>query len=184
MFLAQLIAATTTASTAAPTNFSHSLDLSWVIPVAISVTALVSPIFVSHINNQHAYKLRQLNIEHEEEEKKMKLNHEAMQRQFEVYYADKRTAFSELMKKAGKFSTRKQTLDDYEALHSAVDNAILFCNSDTQELLISFMERVDKEIFGGGCSDRERILYTSLITTLGRQLNQELESTKPVIKCE
>ena len=147
MFLAQLIAATTTASTAAPTNFSHSLDLSWVIPVAISVTALVSPIFVSHINNQHAYKLRQLNIEHEEEEKKMKLNHEAMQRQFEVYYADKRTAFSELMKKAGKFSTRKQN-------------------------------------FGGGCSDRERILYTSLITTLGRQLNQELESTKPVIKCE
>ena len=98
--------------------------------------------------------------------------------------SDKRTAFSELMKKAGKFSTRKQNLDDYEALHSAVDNAILFCNSDTQELLISFMERVDKEIFGGGCSDRERILYTSLITTLGRQLNQELESTKPVIKCE
>lgn len=70
MFLTQLIAATATASTATPTNFSHSLDLSWVIPVAISVTALISPIFVSYINNQHAYKLRQLNIEHEEEEKK------------------------------------------------------------------------------------------------------------------
>ena len=111
----------------------------------------------------------------------MDLDHEAIQRQFEVYYADKRTAFSELLKEAGKFSVRKQNINNYEALHSAVDNAILFCSSNTQEFLISFMEQIDTKIFGGGCNNYERTTYTSLIMALAHQLNQELESTKPVI---
>lgn len=183
MFVTQLITTHVFALTATP-RFSQPLDLSWAITAVIGVVALLSPIAVAIINNYHAYKMRQLDIAHEEEKKKMELDHEAMQKQFEIYYADKRSAFSELLKEAGKFSTRKQSLDDYKALHSAVDNAILFCNPSTQQILISFIEQVDMEIFGGGCSEDERTLYTSLITKLSRQLNQELESTKPVIKCE
>lgn len=178
MFLNQLIATT---STVTSTTSLQPLDLSWVIAAVISIAALISPIAVAAINNRHALKIRQLDIAHEEEKKKMDLDHEAIQRQFEVYYADKRTAFSELLKEAGKFSVRKQNINNYEALHSAVDNAILFCSSNTQEFLISFMEQIDTKIFGGGCNNYERTTYTSLIMALAHQLNQELESTKPVI---
>lgn len=167
--------------------FSHPIDLSWTITGIIGCAALFSPIAVALINNHHAYKMRKLDIAHEERKTQMALAHEAAQKQFEVYYADKRIAFSTLLKEAGNFSTHKQDLDDYSSLHSAVDNAILFCNSDTQKFLISFIERIDEEIFGGSYTDRERTVYTSLITALGHQLNKELASTKPTEpfgKCE
>ena len=165
--------------TASNFSFSHPVDLSWAITGIIGCAALLSPIAVAVINNHHAYKMRKLDIAHEERKAQMALAHESVQKQFEVYYADKRIAFSALLKEAGNFSTHKQALDNYCSLHSAVDNAILFCNSDTQEFLISFLERIDKEILGGSYTDRERAVYTSLITALGHQLNKELASTKP-----
>lgn len=114
----------------------------------------------------------------------MKLNHEAMQRQFEVYYADKRTAFSELMKKLVNSQLENKTLMITKRFILPLIMQFSSAIQTPKNSLFLLWNGLIKKSSVVDAADRERILYTSLITTLGRQLNQELESTKPVIKCE
>ena len=164
--------------------FSHPLDLSWVITAVIAIAAFLSPVAVALINNHHAYKMKKLEFCHEENMKKLSLSHEAAQKQFEIYYADKKTAFSEVLRSAGNFTASKQSLERYQNVHSAVDTALLFCDSQNQKTLISFMDKIDNEVFGSGSSREERTMYSSLIASLGCELNKELTSTKQIVEHE
>ena len=61
--------------TASNFSFSHPVDLSWAITGIIGCAALLSPIAVTVINNHHAYKMRKLDIAHEERKAQMALAH-------------------------------------------------------------------------------------------------------------
>ena len=171
-----------TSSTANVVNALPPLDLSWTIPAAIAVVAFLSPIFVAIINNRHARTMRQMDITHQETLKKMESDAALIEKQFSIYYADKKVAFSDFLHAAGQFSLTTQSSPAYEALHASADRALLFCNANNKLYIIDFLDRVNEEFYGVQPSRAQRKTYTSLITYIASSLNDELSATKPPIE--
>ncbi|WP_302327699.1 hypothetical protein [Enterocloster lavalensis] len=155
------------------------IDLSWAITAVIAIVAFLSPIAVALINNFHTAKMKRLEFEHVEKLKQMEQLQQLTEKQFEIYYTDKKSAFSDFCQSAGVFSMGKQSNHDYEALHSALNRAMLFCNSNNQTDLRNFLAYVNQDVFGHGYSLSERESYSARLTDIILSLNAELESTKP-----
>lgn len=159
-------------------------DITWTITAVIAVSSFLSPIFVAIINNRHHAKIRKMELEHDEYMHQLNLNQQSIIKQFDVYYADKKEAFSEFANTAGIFSMGKGSQRDYENLHSAIDKCMIFCNSENNQLLCDFQDYIDIQVFGGGYSPSERSEYSKRLNNVALSLNKELQSTKPVIQSE
>lgn len=144
------------------------LVITWSITAIITVCSLISPVIVAVINNRHHTEIR-----------KMELSHDESMRQFEIYYADKKTAFSNFLNAAGHFSSDKSDLKLYGQLQSLLNKALLFANAENQKLLCDFLTFIDTEAFAQGHSSDSLSTYSNKLNFLARSLNQELESSKP-----
>lgn len=160
-------------------------DVTWTITAIIAVSSFLSPIAVAIINNRHQIKMRKMELDHDDRIMQMNLQQQALTRQSDIYYSDKKVAFSDFTQCAGAFSLSRQSGERYHALHSSIDKALLFCNSENQKLLIDFRNYVDTEIYGSTYGQRERDEYSKALIEISLSLNRELELTKPVIdyKC-
>ena len=161
-----------------------TIEITWTITAIIAVSSFFSPIAVAIINNRHHAKMRKMELEHDRTMYQLKLQEESILRQSQIYYSDKKTAFSEFTGKAGLFSMGKQSRNDYENLLSSINNALLFCSHENQMLLCEFQNYVDTKCFGYGYSAPERSEYAKKLNNIALSLNKELESTKPVIDCK
>lgn len=165
-------------------NAFSSFDLSWTITAVIAIAAFLSPIFVAIINNHHSRLMRKMDIKHEEKLKDIDAHLELSKKQFDVYYADKKNAFSNFLLNAGKFSASKQNPISYSEVHSSLHCALLFCNAETQILLTEFLKYVDSTAYGTPSSPSIREEYSSYLNGIALQLSKDLASTKPAINCE
>ena len=113
----------------------------------------------------------------------MDLSYNMTEKQFEIYYGDKKAAFCDFLQEAGAFTGGSSSLSFYQALHSATDRALLLCNSHNQKQLCDFINRIDNDFFGADFARGNRAEYTFLLTSLATSLNDELSSTKPSENC-
>ena len=165
-------------------NAFSSFDLSWTITAVIAIAAFLSPIFVAIINNYHSRLMRKMDIVHEEKLKDIDAYLELAKKQFDTYYYDKKTAFSDFLSAAGKFSTNKQYSSSYAEVHSSLQCALVFCNHETQTLLIKFLEYIDTTAFGQSYVSSEREKYSAHLQEIALQLSKDLASTKPTTNCK
>lgn len=163
-----------------PTNFSF--DFTITVSVILAICALISPIITAIINNIHHTKIRKMELEYDKKSLQTKLIHEALIHQSDIYYADKKEAFADFLKTAGAFSMRKQSQHDYDALHSSIDKALLFCNEVNQSFLCEFQNYIDTQAFGSTYSPNERTEYSRKLNEIALSLSEELDSSKPVIE--
>lgn len=161
-----------------------NIDITWTITAVIAVSSFLSPIAVAIINNKHQAKVRRLELEHDERIMELELQQQSVVKQFDIYYVDKRESFSDFVKQAGQFSMSKQSVKHYELLHSAIDTCLLFCNSSNQQRLCEFQQYIDNQVFGATYTIVERTSYSQKLNEISLALNQELESTKPIIQRE
>lgn len=159
-------------------------DITWTITAIIAVSSFISPIAVALINNHHHAKMRKIELDHDEKLRRLDLQQQATIRQSDIYYMDKKQAFSDFINAASEFSIYKRTRDTYKELENALNRALLFCNVETRQLLLDFLSHVDSTLFSDDLSLQVRQEYNKLLTELSIRLNQELESTKPVIECK
>lgn len=160
-----------------------NIDITWTITAVIAVSSFLSPIAVAIINNKHQAKIRALELEHDERVRMIDLKQQTIIKQLDIYYADKKDAFSNFLNAAGLFAMGKQSRQDYERLQSTIQTAMLFCSPSNYALLSNFLEYVDN-IFGGGYTSSERNEYSKTLTSITTSLNEELSSTKPIIDSE
>ena len=160
-----------------------NFDITWTITAIIAVISFLSPIFVALINNHHHAKMRKMELEHDEFLRKLDLQQQISIRQADIYYADKKKAFSEFLYHAGQYAFSKHHEQIYENLLSASQQALLFCNAANQELLQKFIEETDR-LLGTGYSFDKRNEYSKFVSKVALALSRELESSKPVIDCE
>ena len=159
-------------------------DITWTITAIIAVSSFFSSIAVAVINNHHHAKMRKMELDYDQRIKELDLKQQVIIRQADIYYADKKRAYSEVLKCAGNFSFQKQNTESYGILHSAIDNAILFCSSNTRNSLDSFLSKVNAKFLGGNLSEPELLEYSNEVSLLAVALSHDLESTKPVMDCE
>lgn len=159
-------------------------DITWTITAIIAVSSFISPIIVAIINNRHHTKIRKLELSHDEQIRKFDLQQQASVRQCDIYYADKRQAFLDFLEAAGNFSVKRGSNSHYEILQSTIQRALLFCNSDNQHRLHDFLSYVDESVYGSTHTKTERTTYSNTLIEIAVHLNEELESTKPVIQSE
>lgn len=160
------------------------IEITWTITAIIAVSSFLSPIFVALINNRHHTCIRKMELEHDALLRKLDLQRQADIRQTDIYYSDKKQAFSEFAVAAGNFAKSRSNHLMYEALQASANRALLFCNPNNQKQLCNFLNYVDIEVVG---QESGRVLacdYSKALTSVVLSLNQELESTKPVINCE
>lgn len=160
-----------------------NINITWTITAVIAVSSFLSPIAVAIINNKHQAKIRALELEHDEHIRELDLKQQIITKQLDIYYADKKDAFSNFLNAAGLFSMGKQSLSSYERLQSSIQTAMLFCSPSNYALLSDFLVYID-QIFGGGYTPSERDEYSKTLTSITTSLNEELSSTKPIIDCE
>ena len=160
-----------------------TLEITWTITAIIAVSSFLSPIFVAIINNKHQTKMRKLELEHDEYMRQLDIQQQLTEKQFDIYYSDKKTAFADFLRAAGAYSRGKKNPHDYELLQSSLQISLLFCNDGSKPLLLSFLEYADK-ISGGSYTERERDEYSKTLAAVTTALNRELTLTKPVMNCE
>ena len=119
------------------------IDVTWTITAIIAVSSFLSPIAVAIINNLHQAKMRKIELDHDRQIKELNLKQQAIIRQADIYYADKKSAYSEVLRCAGTFASNKKSAEKYRALHSAIDTAFLFCSYGTRSYLDYFLELDD-----------------------------------------
>lgn len=158
-------------------------NVTWTITAIIAVSSFLSPIFVAIINNRHQAKMRKMELEHAEHIRWLDFQQSTVIKQFDVYYEDKKKAFSDFAHAAGLFSFAKEEENEYQLLQASAHKAMLFCNQSNYDFLSDFLEYVD-DIFGSGYTKTERDEYTKTLTSIITSLNEELASTKPVIQCK
>ena len=105
-----------------------SIEISFTITSIIALMALISPIFVTIINNKHHLKLKQI-----------ELNNNIQQQKFDTYYLDKSNAFRSFLINAGQYCSNYWKPDFHALMLSSLENAMLFCeNENSVNALTSF----------------------------------------------
>lgn len=158
-------------------------DITWTITAIIAVSSFLSPIFVAVINNIHQANMRKKEIKHDEYMRELDLQQQSIMKQFDIYYADKRKAFSDFTIEAGNYVFQTTNSSRFNSVCAAVNTALLFCNRENQILLCDFL-KTSNAIFGSKLTPDERHNYNSALNKIALSLNNELESTKPVIQGE
>lgn len=158
-------------------------DITWTITAVIAASSILSSILVAIINNKYQTKIRKMELDHAEHMHQLDLQQQFTIRQFDIYYADKKKAFSDFATEAGNYAFNTQNTHSYNSLHSAIDKALLFCNAENQIMLCDFLKYADS-IFGQPFSFEDRYAYSQTLNKVSLSLNNELQSTKPVIQCE
>lgn len=161
-----------------------SFDFTITVSVILAICALISPIITALINNRHHSKIRKLELQHDKDLRSANLMHEILTRQADIYYHDKKEAFSDFLLKAGSFSLEQGRDHPYEALHSSIDKALLFCDPDNQKLLCDFQNYIDVDFFESEDTSHKRSEYSKTLNYLALSLGKELASSKPVIEYE
>lgn len=161
-------------------------DITWTITAVIAVSSFLSPVVVSIINNKHHTEIRKMELKHNETIRFYDIQQQLSTRQSDIYYADKKEAFSKLLKVAGTYLSNTKNSIFYSNLLSALQECMLFCSSKNQALLIEFLDYAES-IYYSDFSSNIRINYSKTLTNISIALNEELQSTKPVIdrkQCE
>lgn len=134
----------------------------------IAIAAIVSPMLVAVINNTHQTKLKILEFKHD-----------SRVRQFEIYYADKKAAFSEFIRAAGVFASDRSDTSAYADLLSALNRAVLFCDHKNKTVLHDFLDFIDGKCFNSGEDLDSYREYSERLHGVADCLSLDLESTKP-----
>lgn len=140
-------------------------NLTVTISVIIALVALVSPIAVAIINNHYQAKLRKIELQHDLEVKRM-----------DLYYAEKKQAYYDLLKIAGIYRISPDPIN-LEKLQSAAYSAILFCNQENKEKIDSFLYFAN-ELFKKPYQNLDKIQYCESLFSLSSALNDELIELK------
>lgn len=168
-----------TASTVS--GHTGALDLSWTITAAIAIMSLISPIFVALINNEHIRKIKKLDIAHAERLRKMDNDLSISKEYLDVYFRDKKQALLNLIKCANYFSVHSEYNDPYFELHTAAEQAMLFCNEATNLILREFLLYVDREVYGQSLDSYELEVYNKELSKIVSVIYDEFKSSNPLI---
>lgn len=150
------------------------INITWTITTIIAVSSFFSPIIVACINNYHHSQIRKMELKHDEQIRWLNLQQDAVTKQFDIYYADKKQAFSDFSNAAGSYFFNNGIIENYNILCSSAHTAMLFSNSANRILLSDFMNYADS-IFGlGNDSKAEREKYSRFLNELTKSLTKNL----------
>lgn len=165
------------------TDEPMKINITWTITAIIAVSSFLSPIFVAIINNRHHSKMRKLELAHDEQLRKLDLQQQNTIHQFDIYYADKKKAFSDFLQAAGDYYASKHTLESYMKVQATAHSALLFCNGTTQAKLFDFLEYVDT-VADEATDSSKRRQYSATLSMFAVAMSEDLELAKPCINCE
>lgn len=154
------------------------IDFTVTFAVIIAFASVISPIFVSFINNRHNAKMRLKEMAHEQELKRIELEHEYAVKQLDVYFLEKKKAFEQFLIAAGKLLMTIGSVKGIPELHAVAATAILYCSTDNKKRILEFLKYSDTEANRlYDLPKNERVEFSEKIAELSYHLNEELKST-------
>lgn len=138
------------------------IDLSITISVIVALAAIISPIFVTIINNIHHTKTRRLELEQELSVKKLT-----------ILYEDKKHAFSNFLLNAGKVCTNEETHDVEQDFYAYTQLALLFASAENRRRISQFASEIVQYLDVGIPPDKYAY-FLKLVSDIADTLNQEL----------
>jgi len=136
------------------------------ITVIIAITAIIAPVLVAFINNQHQKLMKKIDLEKEEKETAYK-----------QYYSDKKNAYEEFLQIAGAFTPNNNLPNAVpEGLASAASKALIYASADCQIKIKDFVEK-SREIARQHYED-PFAEYWHRLSMLAITLDKDLKNTK------
>lgn len=139
-------------------NTMPTIDTTITISIILAICALFAPSITAWINNRHQYKMRTLELQHDE-----------YLYYSDMLYRDKHEAFKNLIDSAGKYSILQEANENYATVLSAIHNFMLLCDKQTADLLLNLQESI-------ACFPVCRDEYVELLTSISESFNRELSS--------
>lgn len=139
------------------TTSGISLDGTITISIVLAICALFAPSITAIINNKHQYKMRKLELSHDEY-----LHHSDMQ------YRNKYDVYKSFIETAGDYCMFNDLAKYYTNFLSALQAALLLCDAQTRPLLLEFQKLTENY------SSRNKIEYVKLLTSITDSFNREL----------
>lgn len=131
------------------------LDPTITFAVILSICAVISPSITAVINNRHQYKMKLLELEHEDK-----------RHRYEVLYQQKIKVYQSFVSQAPEYNWIEND-KDYNRINSLLHEAMLLCNSETYPLLLKFQIYVN----GNSFSPRS---YNEMLADISKAFNKEL----------
>lgn len=154
--------------------------MTWDTSSVLALATVISSVLIAAINSRSQRKIHEKDIQHEDYSHWLDLQEKLFIDQRNIYYSDKKKAFSDFVNAAAVFIVEPATRRPYENVQTALRTAMLFCSRENYDLLYLFSLDID-EIFCSNVPGTFRKKYNQKLSDIAKSLNLELESTKPVV---
>lgn len=135
------------------------IDSTITISIVLAICALFAPSLTAIINNKHQYKMRKLELFHDEQ-----------LRNYDTLYRNKYDVYKRFVENASHYSRFNDYAKEFTNTLSCIHAALLVCDSETGQLLLKFQQYVENHS-SSNCDE-----YIELITSLTESFNRELSS--------
>lgn len=134
-------------------------DATLTISIVLAICALFAPSITAIINNRHHYKIRKLELCHDEY-----LHFSNMQ------YQNKYDVYHKFLDMAGYYNSFHRSASNLADIISALQNAMLLCDPLTLPLLLDFQKIIESQ------SVNNQTEYLKLLTQITKSFNRELST--------
>lgn len=132
-------------------------DATITISIVLAICALFAPSITALINNHHYYKLKKLELAHDE------LIHNT-----DLQYRNKYEAYKKFIESAGHYSVFCDYSKNFSDITSSLQSSLLLCDNETRILLLNFQKHIEN-YSGHNVSE-----YVQLLSSIANSFNREL----------
>lgn len=133
------------------------IDSTITISIILAICALFAPSITAIINNRHQYKIRKLELRHNE-----------FLHQSDMTYKNKYEIYKKFIQEASNYSTFNDYSDQYIKILSCLQSVLLLCDGKTLPLILKFQAMLENY------SSSDQNEYLKLITSISNSFNREL----------
>ena len=136
-------------------------DSTITISIVLAICALFAPSITAIINNRHHFKIR-----------KLELNHDERAHRADILYKNKYDIYKLFLERASSYFLFNNAKEYYINLLSSLQESLLLCDSETRPLLLDFQTKV--KAYGKNDFENDAKDYLNLLTEISNAFNREL----------
>jgi hypothetical protein len=142
------------------------------LTLVIALSAIISPVIVSIINNHYSFKI-----------KKQEYEHQLSFQKWDAYYKNAIKAYTELLINTGSFLGETNSLEFYYKILPSIYNAYAYANQELASSIDTLVADIDKLMH---IPKDEKLLDTCQkdLFKISKIINNEIKSMFSAIECK
>lgn len=129
-------------------------QISTIISIGLAIAAIISPIVVTILSNQHQIELKKIELEHAKTIKTLELEHHLSEIQLDISFQGKKEAFHNLLDISVEYYLNPENTNHVSRLYSSAYKAASLCSlEECQNSIQNFVSDISGKIYTNNPDD-------------------------------